>query len=183
MKNALVVGGTGMLSNVSLWLGRKGYRVYVIGRNSEKMNRLIKKSPSKSLITPILVDYRNEAELRENLNSFKKKNGEIDLVVAWIHSIAENALDLIIKEFSNSNNHKWILFHILGSNANLEEIKNNINILEDCQYHQIQLGYIRENGYSRWLTNEEISNGVIDSIINEKLINIIGLTGPEEQWP
>ncbi len=181
MKNALVVGGTGMLSNVSLWLVHKGYYVAVIGRDSNKMNSLIKKSPNISLFEPILVDYRNEEVLRENLRSFQKKNGKIDLVVAWIHSIAENALNIIIDEISK-NNRQLILFHILGSNADLEKIKDNLK-LDSCQYHQVQLGFIRENGYSRWLTNKEISDGIINSIMNDKPLNIIGLSGPKEQRP
>ena len=43
MKHALVVGGTGMLSNVVLWLIAEGYQVSVIARDAGRMNRLIEK--------------------------------------------------------------------------------------------------------------------------------------------
>lgn len=33
MKHALVVGGTGMLADVSIWLVNQGYQVSIIARN------------------------------------------------------------------------------------------------------------------------------------------------------
>lgn len=59
MKHALVVGGTGMLAGVSLWLLEKRYHVSVIARNPERMEQLIEKTNFKNNLTPILVDYRN----------------------------------------------------------------------------------------------------------------------------
>lgn len=182
MKHALVIGGTGMLSNVSLWLACEGYHVSVIGRNPQKMNSLITKCIDESLITPLLVDYRNENELREKIKIAIQKSGHLDVVVAWIHSNAENALEIVLQAMSN-NNHNWKLFHVLGSRANLIEISRNIEIPDGCQYHQVQLGYILEKGNSRWLTNDEIADGVIDSIKSDKLINIVGTIEPWEKRP
>ena len=51
MKHALVIGGTGMLSKVPLWLAANGYHVSVIGRNQEKMHRLLSKDEQPSRIT------------------------------------------------------------------------------------------------------------------------------------
>ena len=181
MKNALVVGGTGMLSNVSLWLADKGYHVSVIARNSEKMNLLLEKGLAHYRITPMLVDYRNDKELRTHINSFQQKYGKINLVVAWIHSIAENALNIIIEEV-DAGNHHWSLFHILGSTADLNEIKQR-NVSSGYQYHQVQLGFINQNGLSRWLTHEEISNGVINSILKDKPLSIIGTTNAKNPLP
>ncbi|ESU31629.1 hypothetical protein G3A_15650 [Bacillus sp. 17376] len=181
MKNALVVGGTGMLSNVSLWLAEKGYHVSVIGRNPEKMNLLLEKGLAHYRITPMLVDYRNDEELRNHIKSFQEKNGKIDLVVAWIHSIAANALNIIIEEI-NVDNQNWSLFHILGSSADLNEIKRR-TVLSGYKYHQVQLGFINQNGFSRWLTHEEISNGVINSILKDKPLSIIGTTNANKQLP
>ena len=181
MKNALVVGGTGMLANLTLWLAQNGYRVAVIGRDPVKMDNLLKKSADEDQITPMFVDYRNEDSLRQNLQSFQKVNGRFDLIVAWIHSIAEHAMDCIIEEI-NDDDHTWSLFHVLGSWANLHRVESRI-VCQGFTYHQIQLGFIRENGVSRWLTHEEISKGVIDCISQNKAVNVVGLNGPEEQLP
>lgn len=183
MPHALVVGGTGMLSNTSLWLASKGYHVSVIGRNANRMESLIRKSIDKSLITPILVDYSDESQLKRKLRHVIDQNGPIELVVSWIHSYSDSALGIITKEISNWSEGAWTLFHVLGSSRNLSEIKREITLPDSCRYRQVQLGFIIENHHSRWLTNEEISQGVIDSIKNDKIINTIGTIEPWERRP
>ncbi|MEK8198286.1 hypothetical protein [Lysinibacillus sp. FSL M8-0134] len=49
MTHALVIGGTGMLANTSLWLVNNGYHVSVIGRNANRMERLLNKANNSSM--------------------------------------------------------------------------------------------------------------------------------------
>ncbi|WP_191126266.1 Rossmann-fold NAD(P)-binding domain-containing protein [Cerasibacillus terrae] len=44
MKHALIVGGAGMLSNVSLWILDKGYHVSIIARNPRRIKNLIERT-------------------------------------------------------------------------------------------------------------------------------------------
>lgn len=182
MKHALVVGGTGMLSFVSLWLTNNGYHVSIITRNPERMAILLKQVNSKNHITPLLVDYTNGSELQEEIKYTINKNGRIDIVVTWIHSGAVDALPIIINEVSNQK-HEWELFHVLGSGSNLEKIKRNIIVPEACLYHQVQLGFIMEGVHSRWLTNQEISEGIIEAIKMKKKKLTIGQVEPLENRP
>lgn len=183
MAHALVIGGTGMLSETSLWLVSKGYHVSVIGRNPNRMEKLIEKSLDKSLFTPVLVDYSDDNLLKKKLRYINEQNGEINLIIAWIHSYAKSALDIILREISNCNKVEWRLFHVLGSRMNLSDIKGELNIPPLCRYCQVQLGFIIEGENSRWLTNKEISQGVIESIKNDTLINIVGNIEPWEKRP
>lgn len=64
MKHGLVIGGTGMLKDVSVWLIKEGNHVTVIRRQQKKMQKLINEAKNASNLTPLLVDYRN-------YNSFK----------------------------------------------------------------------------------------------------------------
>ncbi|GIP63126.1 hypothetical protein J32TS6_16810 [Virgibacillus pantothenticus] len=41
---------------------------------------------------------------------------------------------------------------------------------DSCLYYQIRLGFVIKGGQSRWLTNEEISDGVIKAIKNKNKI-------------
>lgn len=163
MKHALVIGGTGMLSNVSLWLVNNNYNVSIIARDRQKMERLISQAFNKSNINPVLIDYSNDFELRNSIQSLIEKYGSIDVVVAWIHSYAKNALNSITQIASNSSR-DLKLYHILGSSSNLSEIKKSINIPDNCIYCQVQLGFIVQDETSRWLTNDEIANGVIEAL-------------------
>lgn len=179
MKHALVIGGTGMLAKVSLWLSENGYHVSVIGRNSEKMQRLIEQNTEQ--MTPILVDYTNTERLAEQLLHIQQENGRVHLVVAWIHSIGPDVISCLTD--SLPHNESWKLFHVNGSSSNLEEIKARTAIPPHVHYHQIQLGFHLENGTSRWLTHEEISNGVIKAIQEEKAAQVIGTITPRERRP
>ncbi|MDQ0158312.1 hypothetical protein J2S77_000262 [Alkalibacillus salilacus] len=181
MKHALVVGGTGMLADLTIWLVKNGYHVSVIARDNSKMENLMKRT-GKHNITPVLVDYREDKDLRYKLKEVYQINGKIDLIVAWVHSNAESVLEIIADELTNTI-YYWDLFHVLGSSTDLEDLKKTINIHENCIYHTIQLGFILEENHSRWLTNKEISEGVIEAIKNNKSNHVVGVIEPWECRP
>ena len=181
MRHALVIGGTGMLREVCLWLERQDYQVSVVGRNTEKMRHLLNKASNPRQFTPLFVDYQNIGQLRKQIAKTIEKNGPIELVVAWIHSHAKEAISSI-NEVVNDRG-KWELFHVLGSSTNLEEIKKGIPVNDHCSYHQIQLGFVIEKEFSRWLTHDEISNGVVKAI-QEKVPKLtIGQIEPWDKRP
>lgn len=182
MKHALVIGGTAMLSNVCLWLIENNYKVSVIGRNFNKMEKLLNSSRHSSRIIPILVDYEDDKKLRTEIKQSIEDHGSFDLVVAWIHSTAKKALPTIC-EIVGQRSVKWSLYHILGSSQNLNELKKNITVDCNCTYHQIQLGFILESSYSRWLSNQEISEGVIEAISQERERHIVGQIEPWDKRP
>lgn len=182
MNHALVVGGTGMLTDVSLWLSSNDYHVSIIAQNKRKMENLILKSSNKSRITPVLVDYRQEEKLKEKLFEISRNHGGIQLVVAWIHSDADQAFSIINQVVAETVDH-WRMFHILGSSTNLNELKQELHAADNCSYHQIQLGFIRNQNQSRWLTHSEISNGIIDAIKNDHPTYIVGMIKPWELRP
>ncbi|WP_342559886.1 short-chain dehydrogenase [Psychrobacillus sp. FSL W7-1457] len=180
MKHALVVGGTGMLSRVSLWLLDQGYHVSIIARNSNRMKKLIEQTDLNYEITPLILDYNNNAELQEKVRTTIDENGGIDMVVAWIHSTAPEALKVILAEVSIRKD-RWDLFHILGSSSDLKRVKREAILPKNCSYHQVQLGFLIEGSRPRWLTQKEISDGVIEAIKKRKKILTIGQIESQEK--
>jgi len=172
-----------MLSDVSLWLANNGFQVSVIGRNPVRMAKLIGQASDPSSISPVFVDYKKEAELRGEIERMIDKNGNIQIVVAWIHSIAQNALSIIAEEVSKNSRDSWKLYHVLGSSTDLKKAIQNIHIPSGCLYRQIQLGFILDKGFSRWLTHKEISDGVIHCIQKDRPIHIVGTVEPWEMRP
>ncbi|WP_281863352.1 SDR family NAD(P)-dependent oxidoreductase [Planomicrobium okeanokoites] len=179
MKHALVIGGTGMLAQASVWLSQNGYRVSVIGRNHEKMQRLIEKNPEG--IIPVPVDYRDSEKLAQQLAQIQQKNGPIQLVLAWIHSDGPDVIPCLIDSLPRDSD--WKLFHVNGSSSNLKEIKVQVSVPSHVHYYQIQLGFKLESGTSRWLTNDEISTGVIEAIRAVKAQYVVGTLSPWEKQP
>src|SRR5690625_2350264 len=92
-----------MLSGVSLWLLEQGYHVSIIARNPDRMRNLTDQTDLDSHITQLLVDYSNNDELQKKVHETINIHDAIDIVVAWIHSTAPNAINIIAKEVSISN--------------------------------------------------------------------------------
>ncbi|WP_066318936.1 short-chain dehydrogenase [Bacillus sp. FJAT-29814] len=181
MKHALVIGGTGMLTAVPLWLVKEGYHVSVIGRSEERMAQLRSRVQDSTCITPLSVDYRQGDLFSEQIRFIVDKNGPLELVVAWIHSPFKNVMETIAREVAN---HKpCLLFHALGSRANPEEIRAGLKLTENCRYRQVQLGFKLDGETSRWLTHEEISNGVIEAIKRDKQYHVVGVLEPDSKRP
>ena len=179
MKHALVIGGTGMLKQASVWLSENGYHVSVIGRNPKKMQQLLEQNPMQ--LTPVSVDYTNTKELAEQIRCMQQKNDPIELVVAWVHSTGPHVIPCILEMLPAIQPVEF--FHVNGSSSNLKDIKAKTAVPKHVFYHQIQLGFKRENGISRWLTHDEISQGVIEAVRSGKSESVIGTTKPWDKRP
>lgn len=168
MKHALVIGGSGMLAGTALWLAEVGYHVSIIGRDAEKMSRLTEQASAR--LSAILVDYRDDLRLKEALQRSIVIHGDFDLVVAWIHSDAADALPCVLSALRGGTD----VFHVLGSSSNLSGVRNGLTIPQDIRYHQVQLGYQVVTGQRRWLTHEEIAGGVVEAIQEKKPHYVVG---------
>ena len=182
MMHALVIGGSGMLAGVCLWLAREGHRVTVIGRDRRKLDRL---SGQNSRISGVSADYSQSAAFSETLNELMKQRGPAGLVVAWIHHSEERVIaqtaDAI--RLAGGADFAWHLYHVLGSSSNLDEILRSVPVPESCCYHQVQLGFVIEGDRSRWLTHEEISGGVIECIRHHHRRHVVGTLEPWDRRP
>ncbi|MFN3367436.1 MAG: short-chain dehydrogenase, partial [Exiguobacterium mexicanum] len=112
MKHVLVIGGSGMLAGTVLWLAEVGYHVSIIGRDAEKLSRLTEQAPAR--LSAVLVDYRDDWRLKEALRSSIADHGDFDLVGAWIHSDAADALTCMLSALRGGTD----VFHVLGSRSN-----------------------------------------------------------------
>ncbi|MFB4170120.1 short-chain dehydrogenase [Virgibacillus sp. JSM 102003] len=184
MKNryALVVGGTGMLKDVCHWLIEQEYHVYVIGRDQTKLKKLEQEATQPENLHGISVDYQNSTNLSNELSNLFESNGIPDIVVSWIHSTAPQALPLIKDMISKQDlSTDWRLIHIQGSARFFE--KENTPVPENCLYRRVYLGFILENNLSRWLTHNEISDGVIHAITTDNNETIVGTLEPWDMRP
>lgn len=174
-KHALVIGGTGMLADVCIALARKGYIVSIIGRTRSKFQRILSESPVDSIF-PLVVDY-DSSEVIEEVKKVIEEKGSFDLIVSWTPNYS--ALERICEANRGIDNFR--LFQVKGSRRYF--IDEKLEIPENCNYRKVFLGFILENERSRWLTHEEISNGVIYQIESDQPTGIIGQIQPYELRP
>ncbi|GAB2538665.1 Rossmann-fold NAD(P)-binding domain-containing protein [Gracilibacillus alcaliphilus] len=181
MTHALVFGGTGMLAGATKWLIENAEHVSVVGRNKYKLEQL-RPEYTNNNFQLVTLDYKDSKALREFLQQTIRVYGPVDLVVSWIHSTSPDAIPLILGELQHQKN-PWRFIHIKGSSHNLSGITNEITVPNNCVYGDVQLGFKIEGSTSRWLTHEEISNGVISAIRHNKRKTVIGTLHPWSKRP
>lgn len=187
MPHVLVAGGTGMLREVCLYFASHGCTVSVIARDQSKFNEMIESKSEYGFINPIKVDYSDYFYLEEKLRSAIDNYGKIETAVCWIHSSAPEA-PYVIADVLNNQGVKCKYFQVLGS-SEANPFTANVNIhftferFVNLIYKKIILGFVIDDEKSRWLTEIEISNGVIDAIVREQDSYIIGKVEPWEMKP
>ena len=188
MSHALVVGGTGMLWDVSIYLASKFDTVSVIAKSSYRLNNLWEEAEAENLhINPLQLDYKDEEHLEQSLQEAIKQHGPIDLIIAWIHNEAPEAPVSIGKILDNQGT-KYHYFDLWGFAATSDsdpetEREEELQEFDNIVYHKVVLGFIIEDDGSRWLTNEEISKGVIRAIEKNEPLHIIGEISPISEKP
>lgn len=182
MKQAFIVGGTGMLKDVSKWLIENYTYTTVLARNKERLNLLTSVNIQTNLQL-LALDYKNTKRLREAISHTIKQNGPIDVLVTWIHSDAPQAIPGILEEIGINQEQTFHYYHIKGSSHHLNSIISPISVPSHCDYHEIQLGFVIEGETSRWLTHDEISKGVISAIKDQRRETVIGQLEPWEARP
>lgn len=182
MEHVIIFGGTGMLAGATKWLMENADCISITGRDERKFNEL-KTSSNDNDHRFVTLDYSNNEDLKKFLNESIQENGPIDMVVSWIHSTASDAIPIIFEEIYRKQKDQWRFIHIKGSSHDLSSIENEFMVPENCIYRQILLGFKVENDISRWLSHDEISNGVIAAIQHDDKKSIIGVLDPWENRP
>lgn len=177
MKNsghALVIGGTGMLSGVCLGLAEAGWDVSVVGRTADKFKPLKQAYPRR--ILPLIGDY-NSKEFYGTIRSAVAEKGNFDLIVSWTpnYRVLEDICQM------NAEAAAFQLVHVKGSRRYFKD--EDIQLPQNCRQQIVYLGYKRENGQSRWLTHEEVSEGILECIKTGNKKSIIGQIHPYEARP
>ena len=177
--HSLVIGGTGMLRPVSVYLARQGHTVSVIARNRDRLFELIKETNREpGVINTIPLDYADTDLLTMKLEEAIAILGPITTAVSWIHSTAPEA-SMTIADIINRQVDICRFFDLVGSaNQDPENLDNGREDLfrayERIRYRRIILGHIVEDGGKRWLTNREISDGIISALESDTAETIIG---------
>ncbi|KZE46880.1 short-chain dehydrogenase [Brevibacillus parabrevis] len=179
-QEALVIGASGMLTEVARWLAKEGYQVTVVGRDRQKLARVRDGTGNPGAFQLLALDYGHTEALRTAMTELVARRGAIDLVVSWIHTTAQEALPVIMTELSRSER-PFELYHVCGSRA--WKTPPVVHVPATCAYRRVILGFVCEDEQSRWLTNREIADGVIQAIRQKAAQAIVGQVEPWERRP
>jgi hypothetical protein len=162
----LVVGGTGMLAGLCRALAEDGGRLSLLSRRASAMGGFD-------------CDYYDPVSFQAALEAAEARNGPIELAVGWFHNIRLEACRLLAERVRGR------LFQVLGSAMadpghpwRLDLAKAVAAGLPACDLRQVVLGFKVEDRGARWLTNDEISDGVLAAIRGDFAYSVIGQTEP-----
>lgn len=191
MAHILFVGGTGMLYDVCRHFCKSANTVTVFGRNKKRLNRLA--SETKELvgsINPISLDYADYEHLKDELKKSINTHGPVEMAICWIHTSKAPDAPKVIAETINENKSVAVCkFYQLLSSATADPAVEKKNIVKDykslknMRNRTILLGFVVEGKTSRWLTNNEICDGVISAVENDNKEFIIGTVEPWARRP
>lgn len=163
MKHTLIIGGTGMLSGASRWLADHSERLSVLSRRPDKFCGSLDMPPEKILSLP--SDYYRQADVDDAFQTLKDTGVPIDLVLAWIHS---GAVDVLAKlaELFDPVGARVLQVHgsAYADPANTKPGEDGGRFGAKVKFRPIVLGFVVGDTRSRWLTHDEISDGVIAAI-------------------
>ncbi len=178
MANVLVVGGTGMLDEVSRFLASSNNHVCVIPRTDLELQKLFENARDfGGRIIPVKIDFRDLVTLKAQLEKVIRENGPFTLALSWIQA-AEDVIHRIIAELINTISPVCRYFHIRQGgpeNGNSVVSSETFRDFDKILYREISLGYKMEGNRQRWLTNSEICDGIVDAIREDRSQSVVGI--------
>jgi hypothetical protein len=172
-----------MLSAMCERLAKEGHTVSVVARNSDRLNRLVTRiRPGVGRIVPVSVDYRDAPALRRALDALIAEYGRPTRTACWVHEEIAADAPLQVAEYTEKT-----FWHILGSvqpNFSQADLlshwRDRFNrTCASLDYRQITLGFVTgPKGSSRWLTDDEISQGVESALKTDQRSITIGTIEP-----
>jgi short chain dehydrogenase len=180
-KHALVIGGTGMLKRVIETLCKEGFHVSVMGRSPEHFKRMMKEiSAPQGMISFIQADYYKSDRFKEGIKQAVRDRGMFDLAATWMRSDASDSFQWLLQYIAKDDK-LTELYEIKGSHASREPFEGCDSA--NLKWVRIILGFRFEGGRARWLTHEEISDGVLEAIRQKASLYTAGVTEPWEKRP
>ena len=155
-----------MLASCTRHLLEEGWHVHAIARDQAKLDAL--RDGGVCSVSTYACDYRDFEQFERAIDHAP---GPVDAVLCWIHDSGRAALGVLLDRFSGVD-----VLRVVGSGGGTppERIGNE---------RLVELGFIIEGGASRWLTHDEISDGVHDALVSGRTMSIVGTVEPGSMRP
>ena len=172
-----------MLRQFCLNLCEDFHHVFVMGRGHEKLIDLERSSAyDPPRLHGLMCDYTDEEQFFRTVTAPIAAFGNYDLIVCWVHSTAPNLVQRLLNWLPDQPTR---VIHVQGS-ASQDPSKKEVVIAipAHIQYQEVILGFqIDKNGNSRWLSHEEICDGVWKAYSQNIEQEIVGTVRPWSKRP
>jgi len=173
-----------MLRQASLSIAQRSDRFTAVARSLASLQDLGCDLPAAGERWLLPLNWDEPDRFLASLDHHVQVIGIPTLVVAWIHDMS---LGKRVAELFSTTANACDFFHILGSASANPAVAVSAPLSNASPnrlaYHRVILGFRRTQNRSRWLTNAEISNGVLDAIVSNKPQHVVGQIEPWGQRP
>ena len=179
VSHALIVGGSGMLAGLGRKLLDRGATLSILARNQARIRAV---SPA---VTALVCDYRDEAGIEAALAADAKAHGTPDLIVAWIHPRTPELRRRLARAVAPGGRFVQVLGSGVGDPAHPDRFAAMTACADGAAVVQqaVLLGFVIAGGHSRWLTNDEISEGVFAALESGAAVSTVGTLTPWSARP
>ena len=183
--HALVIGGTGMLRRATVAIGKRSKRLTAVARTATSLAALARLLADREGDRYETLDWNQPEQFISDLRRLVNEAGHPTLVLAWLHDVNLGAR---VASAVSVHEKPYDFFQVIGSSggsphSGAAAVRERVERVTHIRYFQVVLGFKREAGASRWLTNDEISDGVLEAIRKREACRIIGTVTPWEQRP
>lgn len=179
VRHALVVGGSGMLAGFCEKLLDHCESLSVLARNEARIRAIAPR------IHALVCDYNDVPAVEAALATDRSARGVPDLVVAWIHGRMPELRHRLAEALPPGGRYVQVLGSAHGDPARPDRLEAMRAVASGLPiaYQAIVLGFVVEGGTSRWLTNEEIADGVFAAVQSERSPAFVGTLSPWSARP
>lgn len=147
----LIIGGTGMLAKASRDIAKEGHELILLSRNPDKLAKALQ---AKS----VALDWTRKSEVLACLACLQNEP-KVDVLMTWIHNNGLWCLPLFENLLIPGG--RSIRIHGSAAGDPAEGIKTDpVTSRGDIIRQHVVLGWVQETEGRRWLSNDEISEGV-----------------------
>jgi NAD(P)-dependent dehydrogenase (short-subunit alcohol dehydrogenase family) len=180
---ALVVGGTGMLAGVVRGLVDAGCRTAVVARNASRITGVAAGTRDPERVLAVPADYTRPDSLKAALDSALASGERFATVVLWVHGPHRPAVREVVSGLLAPD---ALLVDVLGSSA-LDPSRERPLVPpplpgSGVTYRAVVLGFTEGPYGSRWLTHQEISDGVLAAVADGDRGPDTRVVGRVEPW-
>lgn len=170
-----------MLASATRWLANEGHHVLVLSRRADEFCKGAKG------LHPIQADWNDGAAFQHAVDVALEEPVRTALI--WHHKSAL-AMPLSLARRMSQRTKPFDFYLVMGSaicdparSDALERVREAYGTIAGCRLHLVVLGFVLEGAQSRWLSNDEISGGVIAAMSTQDPQTTIGVTRPWDARP
>jgi hypothetical protein len=169
-----------MLRSATRSLTRRSAHATLVARDRSRLG-----AASDGDATLVAMDYHETEALIVALTDARRNVGPFDLAVLWIHGSADDTHRGLIDMLADQEPPCQVV-EVRGSataNPAAESDERRDYARSRVDYTRVVLGFELDDGGSRWLTDSEISTGVLDAIDDATHEAIVGRVEPWDLRP